>query len=552
MPDVFLSYNREDAAFAKRFADAFVREGFDVWWDQTLRSGETYDEVTEAALRGAKAVVVLWSPRSVASHWVRAEATIGHRAKTLVPATIEPCDKPVMFELTQTADLSHWQGEPGDPAWQAFLSDVRRKVGCAVPAVELNVPETLPTTSCSDPGVPYVGVLPFTFRGDEGELEILAEDVTENVTGALAENDYFKVIATGRMVAWRGRAPDYEEISRELGARYLVEGKLQRSSDTIRLAVRLIGTESANAAWSRRFAASAEEIADNSDEFPRIVASELAEQVMQAETRRAMTRPSPYTAWEHVLRSMAFMNVMETDSKHRILDEARAAVAVAPEFGLAQATLANAIVGPFVDGALKLNDELRKDIRQHVTHALRLDGDNSAVICLITRAIMTIGELETCLRLARRAVELRPHSPRCHSSLAGAYMAHGRIGEAIAAYNDQLQCKGFDASRCYSLWAFGWCHLLNGNPTQAEEAFEQSLTLNPNFHAAITLKAIAEAQLGKEKAAIASIRHLRDIDPHMSFDRHISYFTVNPRLGRRMAEHIATLRKLWAATGEDG
>ena len=53
-----------------------------ITWDQALRSGEAYDEVTEAALRGAKALVVLWSPRSVISRWVRAEATIGERNKT--------------------------------------------------------------------------------------------------------------------------------------------------------------------------------------------------------------------------------------------------------------------------------------------------------------------------------------------------------------------------------------------------------------------------------------------------------------------------------------
>ena len=80
--DIFLSYNREDQAVAKRFADAFAAEGLNVWWDATLRSGEAYDEVTEAALRGAKAVVVLWSPRSVVSRWVRAEATIADRNKT--------------------------------------------------------------------------------------------------------------------------------------------------------------------------------------------------------------------------------------------------------------------------------------------------------------------------------------------------------------------------------------------------------------------------------------------------------------------------------------
>ena len=39
-PDIFLSYNREDAAIAKVYAEAFAREGLEVWWDATLRSGE--------------------------------------------------------------------------------------------------------------------------------------------------------------------------------------------------------------------------------------------------------------------------------------------------------------------------------------------------------------------------------------------------------------------------------------------------------------------------------------------------------------------------------
>jgi hypothetical protein len=127
-PDIFLSYNREDKAIAKRYADAFVAQGFDVWWDVTLRAGEAYDEVTEAALRTAKAVVVLWSKRSVVSRWVRAEATLGDRNGRLVPAMIEPCERPVMFELTQTAELGHWKGEADDPAWLDFLSDVWRFV----------------------------------------------------------------------------------------------------------------------------------------------------------------------------------------------------------------------------------------------------------------------------------------------------------------------------------------------------------------------------------------------------------------------------------------
>ena len=76
MSDVFLSYNREDQARAKVFAEAFEREGFKAWWDVGLRTGEAHDQVTEKALREANAVVVLWSKKSVASRWVRAEATL--------------------------------------------------------------------------------------------------------------------------------------------------------------------------------------------------------------------------------------------------------------------------------------------------------------------------------------------------------------------------------------------------------------------------------------------------------------------------------------------
>ena len=39
-PDIFLSYNREDQARARLFAEAFTAEGFSVWWYSDLKAGE--------------------------------------------------------------------------------------------------------------------------------------------------------------------------------------------------------------------------------------------------------------------------------------------------------------------------------------------------------------------------------------------------------------------------------------------------------------------------------------------------------------------------------
>ena len=136
-PDIFISYCRQERPTARLFAESFEQEGFNVWWDAVLHSGETFDEVIERQLRAAKAVVVLWSPRSVTSRWVRAEATQADRANKLVPVIIEACILPIIFELTHTADLADWKGDRSDSSWQALVSDLRRHIG---PAKEQALP----------------------------------------------------------------------------------------------------------------------------------------------------------------------------------------------------------------------------------------------------------------------------------------------------------------------------------------------------------------------------------------------------------------------------
>ena len=53
--DIFISYCRDERPVARRFAECFAEEGFSVWWDAQLHSGETFDEVIEKELRAAKA-----------------------------------------------------------------------------------------------------------------------------------------------------------------------------------------------------------------------------------------------------------------------------------------------------------------------------------------------------------------------------------------------------------------------------------------------------------------------------------------------------------------
>ena len=74
MADVFVSYARLDKARVAPLVAALERRGWSVWWDPDITPGEEFDSQIEMQLQAAGAVVVVWTPTSVASRWVRGEA----------------------------------------------------------------------------------------------------------------------------------------------------------------------------------------------------------------------------------------------------------------------------------------------------------------------------------------------------------------------------------------------------------------------------------------------------------------------------------------------
>ena len=553
MNQIFLSYNREDQAVAQQFAEGFQRAGLSVWWDTALRSGEAYDEVTEGALRGAKAVVVLWSPRSVVSRWVRSEATLADRNKTLVPAMIEPCDRPIMFELTQTAELSHWQGDDRDPVWQSFVADVLRFVEVDGEAAPQPPPTLLAPAapSRSVPGhgkhgqAPSLAVLPFANRSGQSEDDVFSVGMVEDIIDALSQGVNLNVITSSATARYRtGALPDLHAMANELGVRYVMEGNVRRAGNLLRVTAQLVEAEGGAILWTQKFERPLSELAELQEDLVLEVAAHLHSQVERIEMARVLKKPSDLTAWESVTRASAAYRNINGETLIQAFTEAQKAVEIAPDYAIAHAMLADAAATIYMWMQPDNPAELKK-IRGYIDAALTLDPNNAVVLAHVSEAYNYIGRPDEGLALAERAYAISRSCGLAHYSAGVAATLLNRIAEAEQHFATELQvAPGSHTLFASYIWrASGQLRLKNWDAALA--LYAEAWRLNPLNPATCIGELTAHSMLGHDTAARDRLVKLREVDPATSLEswqRCMDRWYVNCAHG---AEMKAILTRLW-------
>ncbi len=511
LPDIFLSYNRVDQPRAKLFADAFAAEGFDVWWDATLRSGEAYDEVTETALRTAKAVVVLWSPRSVVSRWVRAEATLADRNLTLVPCTIEPCDRPIMFELTQTAELSHWQGDAADKVWRAFLTDVRRFVGKEGPteAVQAAPPAPLPL-----PSKPSIAVMPFANLSGDPDQEYFADGMVEEISNALSRFRSLFVIAGSSTLTFKGKNAAAQEAARQLGVRFVLEGSVRKAGARVRIAVKLIDAVSGEQIWTHRFEDTLEDIFDLQDKVAVAVAGRIEPTIQQAEVQRVSSRPTENMgSYDLYLRAMPLVASATEDNYLAALDLLRRAITLDPGYAPALAALAITHTRLFMFGWSDDPEGHRREGLAMAQRALRAGRDDAAVLTAVAFATVRLGGNPVeAQELAARATDLNPGSAAAWSTRGSLHMFNGETDLAVEALESAIRLDPTGPRQPAYIGVLGQARFLQRRFDEAVGLLRESVQ-HQELPAHSVFLAAALGHLGDAAGAARALARYRQASP---------------------------------------
>jgi hypothetical protein len=162
MADIFISYSHGDLDFVRDMVPLLEREGFSVWWDHTIPPGKTWDDVIAKGIKDAKACIIVWSPLSVVSDWVKEEATLAKQGGKYLPVQVGTGEPPIGFRRIQAANLQTWTGNSKDPQWRLLITEAARLVkgepveetpGTAMAAGAPTAAPPIPAAAGARPGV---------------------------------------------------------------------------------------------------------------------------------------------------------------------------------------------------------------------------------------------------------------------------------------------------------------------------------------------------------------------------------------------------------------
>ena len=293
------------------------------------------------------------------------------------------------------------------------------------------------------PDKPSIAVLPFTNMSGDAEQEYFADGVVEEIITALSRVKSFFVIARNSSFAYRGRAVDVQQVGRELGVRYVLNGSIRKAGSRVRIAGQLIETATGHNVWADRFDGGLEDIFNLQDSITESVVGAIEPNILATEIARARAKPTErLDAYDLYLQSLREVHTGTEQGFLRAERLLRDALARDPDFPEALSALSDCLMHLVVRACLEAAPGTAEAC-EIALRAAALGSDNGAILATSAWTISMLGALhDQGKEFAERALRLHPNSADVRT-------------------------------------ACGWSFLFGGEPEHAQEHFEVARRLNP-------------------------------------------------------------------------
>ena len=263
------------------------------------------------------------------------------------------------------------------------------------------------------PGKPSIAVLPFADMSGNAQNEYFADGIVEDIITELSRYSELFVIARNSTFTYKGRAVKVQDVRRDLGVRYVVEGSVRRSGDRVRLTVQLVDATTGNHIWAERYDRELIDIFDLQDELTRAVVATLPGRVGSAEAERLRRKPpSDMAAFDYLLAGKIHHHRATAEDNEEALRLLDKAIALDPQFAQAYAwkacTLGQAAERGFRDPPEKYLMQAWTEINK----AVALDENDVECHRLLCEVCIETRQLDQAVVHNERALAMNPNDPR--------------------------------------------------------------------------------------------------------------------------------------------
>jgi TolB-like protein len=388
------------------------------------------------------------------------------------------------------------------------------------------------------PDEPSIAVLPFANLSGDPDQDYFAEGMVEEIITGLSRIKRLFVIARNSSFAYKGRAIDVQQVGRELGVRYVLEGSVRRSGDRVRVASQLVISSTGAHVWAERYDREYHDIFALQDEITLSVVGAIEPTLRAAEIDRSKRkRPENLSAYDLVLQAHADTHSRMPAQSKRALVLLERALALDPAYALAHAYAAECHHSIFLRGGMR--EEHRLAARRHAEAAIAYGQDDATAL---TFAGFTIGmegrDRTTALSLFEQALSFSPSSALTYISGSIILAFGGQAESAIDWAERGLRLSPFDPWRTTALMAIAIGHFHRGRHEDAAAAARKSVQANPAFSIAHVILAAPLAKLGLLEEAKAAAAKVLELQPAFRYGQHFAELAVAPDLAAVLSEAL--------------
>jgi len=389
------------------------------------------------------------------------------------------------------------------------------------------------------PQKPSIAVLPFTNMSGDPEQEYFSDGMTEDLITDLSKISALFVIARNSSFAYKDKAVKVQEIGRDLGVRFVLEGSIRKSGNRVRITAQLIDAESGGHLWADRFDRDLTDIFATQDEVVERIVRALAVTLTQGEAARLRRRGTENVAvYETWLRARQLLSGSTRETVAQAKAMYRRAIELDPNFAAAQAGLALATIADYVsdwapDPAAAL-DEAERWARR----AVELDDSEPVGHMALGSVMLWRRDHEGALAEFRRMIELDPNFAQGHSATGLVLMYAGRSAEALEAF---AVAKRLDPHHSSIVLHFvAQANFSLGNYGTAAKQLLERISRTPGTDSSRMMLAACYGHLGRIEEARAAWAELMKVNPNFSFEQRERVLPYkDPRDFTRIAEGLA-------------